>query len=79
MLNRPALEAALVLFGTTETDNPLNREFAEAGDAGQYEHITLAQELECVSRRTMERLAALPRGEGRSDWVNALLVRIALR
>jgi hypothetical protein len=62
-----------------DTDNELNREFEAQGDPGQYASIVVAAELACVRLDTLAALAAPPRGEGPSDWVNALLVGFRLR
>lgn len=61
----------------SETNNDLNREFAKAGDPGQYANIVVQHELGCVTMSHMKSFAAIPRGQGQSDWVNALLVRSA--
>ncbi len=57
-----------------DTDNDLNREFAAQGDPGQYTSVVVARELACSTVETMAALADVPRGQGVSDWVNALLV-----
>ncbi|GBF98795.1 ATP-dependent DNA helicase 2 subunit [Raphidocelis subcapitata] len=76
LLNKPVVEMAVVYFGTTETNNELNREFAAQGDDGQYTCIVTAHELACASLGTLRSLERPPEGEGFSDWVNALLLAI---
>ncbi|KIZ01921.1 ATP-dependent DNA helicase 2 subunit 2 [Monoraphidium neglectum] len=78
LLNKPSMEMALIFYGTTETDNALNREMLAEGEEGQYTNIVVAQELQCVSTALMAALRdeAVPRGAGPSDWVNAVLLAI---
>ncbi|KAI8467400.1 MAG: SPOC like C-terminal domain-containing protein [Monoraphidium minutum] len=78
VLNKPVIEMALIYYGTTETDNELNREMLAAGEAGQYTNLVVAHELACVSQGLMAALAGdrVPRGGGPSDWINAVLLAL---
>lgn len=67
---RPNDEFGIVLFGSDETDNDLNK--SQLG----YENITEMGYMEMPSWEMLEKIAAIEQGEGARDWIDALLVAI---
>eukprot|EP00877_Chromochloris_zofingiensis_P011925 jgi/Chrzof1/6987/Cz02g06190.t1 len=78
LLYKPAHEVALIYFGTPDTKNALNKEQEEEGAPGQYMNIRVQHPLQCVTLSYLKSLNDLPKGGGRSDYVNALLVALDL-
>eukprot|EP00884_Botryococcus_braunii_P017492 jgi/Botrbrau1/4426/Bobra.0348s0016.1 len=76
MLQKPAHEVALILFGTTETDNALNREMHEPGQREQYQYITTLTRLAPPELSLLIKLSRLPCGGGHPDFVDALTVAV---
>jgi hypothetical protein len=62
---------SLIFFGTADTANALAAE-----DPGNYNHITLRHPLAILTIEYLATLAAPPRGEGASDWLEALCVAV---
>lgn len=78
LLYSPTHEMAFVLYGTTETNNEVNREEAAKGEPDQYLHIHTIQGVVCPSLETLQLLNTLHCGRGFSHHVNALLVGVDL-
>eukprot|EP00879_Flechtneria_rotunda_P000640 GHRR01000753.1.p1 GENE.GHRR01000753.1~~GHRR01000753.1.p1 ORF type:complete len:726 (+),score=264.12 GHRR01000753.1:354-2531(+) len=79
LLNNAQHEVAVVLFGTTETENEVYKEFIkEGGDASAYKHISVIQPLMCPDLGCLGKINNITCGRGSSDHVSALLVGIDL-
>mmetsp|Transcript_37217 Transcript_37217/g.82780 ORF Transcript_37217/g.82780 Transcript_37217/m.82780 type:complete len:744 (-) Transcript_37217:388-2619(-) len=76
ILNQPAHEVALILYGSTDTKNSLFQEFAAQDVTTEYCHIYVLQELKPPGLDTLCALSPLPRGTGTSDFVDALTVAV---
>lgn len=74
LLFKPAHEVAIILYGTSDTNNDLHREQADQGDPDQYTHIVVAKPLQCPDLSYLLTINALPRGQGMSDFVDGMLV-----
>ncbi|KAL6768216.1 KU80 [Auxenochlorella protothecoides x Auxenochlorella symbiontica] len=76
MLSRPNSDLALVYFGTSGTSNELHDEAASAGDPTQYLHISVVHALQQPGLSMLRSLRQVPRGDGESDFVDALTVAL---
>lgn len=75
MINKPAHEVCLILFGTTDTRNSQHAKYAAEGEGDdQYLHIVEATGLAPPDKGYLEILQHLPRGQGHSDFREALVV-----
>ncbi|KAL0913845.1 hypothetical protein M5K25_017336 [Dendrobium thyrsiflorum] len=61
-------EVGIVLFGTEETKNDLQKE------VGGYLHVVVLQDIKVVDDVTMDNLRELPRGNRNGDFLDAIVV-----
>jgi len=78
LINKPAHEVALILLGSTGTRNEVNQEFLEQGHPGQYENISVVENLSTPNLGTLKTASCLERGTGVTDIYNGLLVVLDL-
>eukprot|EP00887_Chlorella_sp_A99_P001039 scaffold14.g1039.t1 len=86
MLAKPTHEVGLVFFGTTGTSNAVAEEMAAAAAAegreleleDRYDHITTQHGLAPLDTAYLASLAHVPRGQGASDFMEAIVVGSAL-
>mmetsp|Transcript_29073 Transcript_29073/g.81935 ORF Transcript_29073/g.81935 Transcript_29073/m.81935 type:complete len:577 (+) Transcript_29073:334-2064(+) len=74
MVNSPAHQVGLILYGTTGTRNSVH--LTEVEDEEQYVCIEEAWELQVPTKDHLCLLRSLPEGEGRTDVCEALVVAI---
>ena len=60
----------------TGSDNPLQQEMAAEGDAEQYTCISVQHALSPPDASFLISLSEIPKGSGRSDFVDALTVAV---
>ncbi|KAF5839117.1 SPOC like C-terminal domain-containing protein [Dunaliella salina] len=78
LINKPAHEVALILLGSTGTRNEVNQEYLEQGHPGQYENISVVENLSTPNLGTLKTASCLECGTGITDIYNGLLVVLDL-